>query len=68
MSDLTETERGQIIRLFKSGATKMSISETLGFPRATVIRKIQKFLGKKKSRNPITQYYPKLLNFEQNKY
>ena len=37
MPDLTETERGQIIGLFKSGATKTS----------TVIRTIQNFLERK---------------------
>ena len=41
MSELTEAERGQIIGLFKAGATKASIKKTLGFSKTTVIRTIQ---------------------------
>ena len=47
MPDLTETERGQIIGLFKSGVTKTSIDKTLSFPRTTVIRTIPNFLERK---------------------
>ena len=64
MSDLTEAKRGQIIGLFKSGATKMSISKTLGFPRATVIRTIQNFLERKGLATHPRSGRPKLLNFE----
>ena len=58
MSDLTEAERGQIIGLFKSGATKTSIGKMLSFPRTTVIRTI--FERKNQPRSDC----PKLLNFE----
>jgi len=51
MPDLTETKRGQIIGLFKSGATKTS----------TVIRTIQNFLERKSQPR---SGRPKLLNFE----
>ena len=59
MSDLTEAERGQIIGLFKSGATKTSICKTLSFPRTTVIRTIQNFSKEK----PTTQWPPKTFKF-----
>jgi len=52
-----------VAKLFKSGATKMSISETLGFPRATVIQKIQNFLGKKKVSQPNHAVPSKIFKF-----
>ena len=64
MSELTEAERGQIIDLFKAGATKASIKKTLGFSKTTVIRIIQKF---QKRNSLVTQPRsgrPKLLSFE----
>jgi len=65
MSELTEAERGQIIGLFKAGATKASIKKkTLGFSKTTVIRTIQIF---QKRNSLVTQPRsgrPKLLSFE----
>jgi len=64
MSELTEAERGQIISLFKAGATKASIKKTLGFSKTTVIRTIQIF---QKRNSLVTQPRsgrPKLLSFE----
>src|SRR5436190_19986642 len=42
----------------------MSISKTLGFPRATVIRTIQNFLERKGLATQPRSGRPKLLNFE----
>jgi len=40
MSDLTESERNQIISPFKDGATKAHITKTLGFSKTTVLQTI----------------------------
>jgi transposase len=61
MSDLTEAE---LIGLFKGGATKTSISKTLGFPRTTVIQTIQNFLKRKSLANQPRSGRPKLLKLE----
>ena len=65
MYDLTESERSQIIGLYKGGAaTKKGISRVLGISRTSVIRTIQNFCeGKSLKTQPWTGH-PKLLNFE----
>jgi len=67
MYDLTESERWQIIGLFRGGATKKGISKILGISRTAVIRTIQNFCeGKSLETQPRTGR-PKILNFEHQK-
>ena len=62
MRDLTEAERGEIIGLYKSGATYKSISKELGFPITTVFRTVKNFKERKSVSNLPKSGRPKILN------
>ena len=67
MTDLTEAERNQIIGLFKGGATKAYIIETLGFSKTTVYRTIRLYCEGESLKTQPRSGRPKLLNNEHQK-
>ena len=67
MSDLTESERNQIIGLFKGGAIKAHITKILGFSKTTVLWTIQTFCEGKGLKTQPRSGRPKLLNCEHQK-
>lgn len=62
MSNLTESERGQIIGLYKGGGTVSNISKTLKFARTTVTRTIKNFLERDSVKELPRSGRPKHLN------
>ena len=67
MSDLTENQRGQIIGIYKSGASYRSISKTLGFPTTTVFRTVKNFEERDSMANLPRSGCPKILNSDHKK-
>jgi len=67
MSNLTESERGQIIGLYKGGDTISSIFKMLKFARTTVARTIKNFLERDSVKELLKSGRPKHLNADHKK-
>lgn len=67
MSNLTETERGQIIGLHIGGNSKVKISKILGFSRTTVTRTIKNYEIRGSVKDLTRSGRPKILNNDHQK-
>ena len=68
MSTLTESQRGEIVGLYKNNAPNYKIARITGVHRTTVARAIKKYLDKKDLVAKNQSGRPKLINNEIKKH
>ena len=67
MSALTESQRGEIVSLYKNNVPNYKIARIIGVHRTTVARTIKKYLDKKDLVTKNRGGCPKLINDENKK-